>query len=191
MLSLERSKATSTEFLAALLEVIPDYKSQVRQWRDGLPEELSLAATSDKDTTSRYILRGMMMNYFEIIYWPFMIDYMSRLMGGVPVHSGFSEMASQGLDTHMSQIRINERGFEHRHHGCYFMIKSCTRSAMVLLAAAKAGAKMPRGWQTSVFKVAKMQAYWEGEFTEVSGWRRLIEQQLALAAEHTDIGQYI
>jgi hypothetical protein len=179
MLNLQQTASSNTEFLAKLLDAVPDYEAQVRQWRDGLPEELSLPSSSDSDRINQYFLRGKMINFFEIIYWPFVVGCLSRLITSAPMPPGIYDMATRGLDTLLTQIRINERGFEYRHHGCFFMIRSCTRSALVLIAAAKAGAKMPVDWKAYVAKVTKMQSYWEDEDIEVTAWRGLISRELA------------
>lgn len=179
MLSLEKGTPSNTEFLKALLEMIPDYEFQARQWRDSLPEELSLAGPSEDDGVSQFILRGKMMNFFEIIYWPFVVGCIGRLFVNMPMATELHDMAARGLNTQLMQIRINELGFTYRHHGCFFMIRSCTRSALVLLAAAKVGAAMPADWHTCVRKVTRMQSYWEEEDVEVRRWRCLIESEFA------------
>jgi hypothetical protein len=180
MLLLHQKTCSNTEFLTALLDVISDNEAQVLQWRNGLPTELSLPSSGEDDTINRYFLRGKMINFYEIIYWPFAVGCISRLSEGLTMPPQFHEMASRGLDTLLTQIQINERGFELRHHGCFFMIRSCTRSALVLIAAAKAGAKMPLGWEANVLKVTKMHLYWENEDAEVASWRGLIERELAM-----------
>lgn len=179
MASLEKEAPSNTEFLTALLEMIPDYEFQARQWRDSLPEELSLAGSSEDDGVSQFILRGKMTNFFEIVYWPFVLENISRLFASMPVVPAFEDMAARGLDIQLMQIRVNELGFAYRHHGCFFMIRSCTRSALVLLAAARVGATMPADWDTSVREVTRMQLYWEEEDVEVRKWRCLIESELA------------
>jgi hypothetical protein len=179
MLSLENETPSNTEFLTALLDVIPDYEFQARQWRDSLPEELSLAGASEDDGINQFILRGKMMNFFEMIYWPFVFGSISRLFASMPVPPAFQEIVTRGLNTQLMQIGINEVGFAYRQHGSFFMIRSCTRSALVLLAASKVGAAMPADWDTSVLKVTRMQTYWEEEDVEVRKWRYLIESELA------------
>jgi hypothetical protein len=179
MASLEKEAPSNTEFLTALLEMIPDYEFQARQWRDSLPEELSLAGSSEDDGVSQFILRGKMTNFFEIIYWPFVLENISRLFASMPVAPAFEDMAARGLDIQLMQIRVNELGFAYRHHGCFFMIRSCTRSALVLLAAARVGATMPADWDPCIREVTRMQLYWEEEDVEVRKWRCLIESELA------------
>ncbi|KAK7215832.1 hypothetical protein V2G26_003835 [Clonostachys chloroleuca] len=179
MLDLERAAPSNTEFLMALLKMIPDYEFQARQWRDNLPEELSLAGSIETDNINQFVLRGKMLNFFEIIYWPFVVGSLSRLFASIPVPPDFHDIVTRGLDTQLMQIRINETGFMYRHHGCFFMIRSCTRSALVLLAASKVGAVVPMDWDLQVLKVARMQSYWEEEDVEARTWRCLIERELS------------
>jgi len=179
MLDLERAAPSNTDFLMALLKMIPDYEFQARQWRDNLPDELSLAGSSEMDSINQFVLRGKMMNFFEIIYWPFVVGSLSRSFASIPVSPEIHDIASRGLDTHLTQIRINQTGFMYRHHGCFFMIRSCTRSALILLAASKVGVAVPGDWHMHVLKVARMQSYWEDEDVEARTWRCLIERELA------------
>lgn len=69
----------------------------------------------------------------------------------------------------IQRIDKNENGFCKRHHGTWLMIRSCTRSALVLVAASRAGLTtlLPSGWETSVSKVIDMLRYWKGEAQDV------------------------
>jgi hypothetical protein len=178
ILELWHKSVSSSAFLDAMLAMIPECEAQAYQWRDNLPEELTLTNPIENDGISQWVLRGKLINFFEAIYWPFVGGSLDLLAANVPVPTPVRDMVKRGLSTHVTQINLNERGFEHRHHGCYFMIRSCTRSALVLLAAAKAGAQMPTDWGTFVRKVASMLTFWEEEDYELASWRAFIEASL-------------
>ncbi|KAL2829440.1 C6 zinc finger domain protein [Aspergillus cavernicola] len=83
-------------------------------------------------------------------------------------------LVRKGLQKHMERLRVNEIGYRHRHHGTLFLLRNCTRSTMVLVAAALAiqhqldqrvnpDITMPLGWRQAVFLALEMNRYWEAE----------------------------
>ena len=84
----------------------------------------------------------------------------------------------KGLQIHMDRIRVNRAGFAHRHHGTFYLIKSCTQSALILLAAARSPnfatneaenpLHVPSGWQHAVEEVIRLLEDWERESADLS-----------------------
>lgn len=184
MLALTKLVSHDSEFLGALEDVIPEYAAQIQQWCDSLPNELSLSSSAMNDDANQYVLRGKMLNLFEIMYWPFVVASITfSETDRAKMSTTVQRLATRGLETHITQIRINESGFEHRHHGCFFMIRSCTRSALVLLAAAKAGCTMPASWDDFIHRVTRMLSFWKDEDKKLVGWKCTIEHELATLAE--------
>lgn len=97
-----------------------------------------------------------MINFFEIIYWLFVVGCLSCLIIGVFMLLGIYDMVIWGFDMFLIQICINERGFEYRYYGCFFMIRFCIRSVFVLIVVVKVGVKMLVDWKVYVVKVIKM-----------------------------------
>src|SRR5271163_5330090 len=65
----------------------------------------------------------------------------------------------KGLRMCVERIDKNESGFYHRHHGIWLTLRSCTRSALVLLAARNSPElclSMPPDWETAIEKVMAM-----------------------------------
>ncbi|UKZ75953.1 hypothetical protein TrVFT333_003649 [Trichoderma virens FT-333] len=180
-LDLRQRYASDSMLLDALLDMMPEYEAQVREWSESLPADLSIHTPVEEDGICRSVLRGRMINLFEQIYWPFVMASISAHAARRPVKPTVAEFAKRGLETHMHQVHVNKPGFHHRHHGSMFMIRACTRSALVLLAAAKAGCAMPTDWEDSVYKTVGMLAYWEDEDRDLIHWRSTLERELALA----------
>jgi hypothetical protein len=88
-------------------------------------------------------------------------------------------MAYRGLETHVNRLHFNEPGFLHRHHGTLLMIKSCTRSVLVLLAAAKVEMAMPPNWRDAVYKGIALLGYWSSELPDLGQWQTVVEKQLS------------
>ncbi|KAL7793212.1 hypothetical protein V8C37DRAFT_378797 [Trichoderma ceciliae] len=180
-LDLRQRYASDSVLLDMLLDMMPEYEGQVREWSESLPADLSIHTPVEEDGICRSVLRGRMINLFEQIYWPFVMASISAHVARRPVKPAVAEFAKRGLETHMHQVHVNKPGFHHRHHGSMFMIRACTRSALVLLAAARAGCAMPADWEDSVYKTVGMLAYWEDEDRELIHWRATLERELALA----------
>ena len=76
------------------------------------------------------------------------------------------EFARKGLQMSAERIHKNRAGFKHRHHGVWLMLRSCTRSALVLLAARgcpETEDLLPPGWTEAVTSAIEMLFYWQDE----------------------------
>ncbi|KOS18027.1 hypothetical protein ESCO_002449 [Escovopsis weberi] len=185
----DRYASSTPRLLDVLADMMPEYETQVQEWSNSLPADLSLSNALDGDGICRSVLRGRMINLLEMIYWPFVMAAIdSRGSTGrptttapapAPAAAAAEELARRGLDTHVHQIDANRPGFRHRHHGGYFMIRSCTRSALVLVAAARAGCAMPPAWSDAIPEVIGMLSYWEDEDADVPRWKATLERALA------------
>ncbi|KAL1889862.1 Zcf27p [Sporothrix stenoceras] len=215
MLSLRRAhNDNTTAFLADVTLVVPTWELQAQRWIDSLPPILSLDAPSDAENDiCRFVLRGHLINLYELIYWPFTVAAATRLdtslgMGRNKILSqrvsgaelvaeqeavdsaSILKLARKGLETHTRRIVTNEPGFRHRHHGTWYMIRNCTRSALVLVANALCMARLgclvegdpnneflalPDGWRNSVASTIRLLTYWEPEVPDVQKGRRILE----------------
>ncbi|PON31058.1 hypothetical protein TGAM01_v200478 [Trichoderma gamsii] len=180
VLDLRQKYSSDAVLLDMLLDMMPEYEAQIGEWSESLPADLSIHTPVEEDGICRSVLRGRMINLFEQLYWPFVMASISAHVARRPVKPAVADFAKRGLETHMHQVRVNKPGFHHRHHGSMFMIRACTRSALVLLAAARAGCGMPTDWEDSVYKTVGMLAYWEDEDRDLIHWRATLERELSL-----------
>lgn len=91
---------------------------------------------------------------------------MDAIHGRLRVGGASEAFARKGLLVCVQRIQINESGFYHRHHGTWLMLRSCTRSALVLLGAARSptlNPLLPAGWEGAVLKVMDMLRFWRDE----------------------------
>lgn len=179
VLNLRQRYPANRTFLEVLTGMTAEYEAQAQEWSDSLPGELSIRSAIEDDGICRSVLRGRLINLYEMLYWPFVVASLSSQTRGRSLKPHYAELAQRGLETHIHQIQANEPGFFHRHHGGFFMIRACTRSALVLVAAAKDGSQMPPLWDEMVYKVIGMLAYWEEEDRDVAGWKSRLEAELA------------
>jgi hypothetical protein len=83
----------------------------------------------------------------------------------------------------VDRIHKNRKGFKHRHHGVWLMLRSCTRSALLLVAAGRcaalqgegagfggSGGFLPAGWRGAVRGALEMLEYWRDEARDARGW---------------------
>lgn len=170
ILQLHRTSSSNMAFLTDLASLVPDYEAQVQRWSDSLPPQLSISTSPEKDNICVYVLRGHYVNFFETIYWPFVMAHFANLECGntTTVLPGQQEYVAKGLGYHIRRVYVNEPGFLHRHHGTWPMIRGCIRSAIVLLAARLLGAEMPAGWQSAVNQIVHLLSLWEDEIPDLA-----------------------
>lgn len=176
ILQLHRNADSNMAFLRELASIVPDYEAQVHQWADSLPPELSIAGSPAGDNVCIYVLRGHFVNFFETIYWPFVMAYLAFLEGRVVPLQHVQQFAAKGLYYHIRRIHVNEPGFLHRHHGTWPMIRGSFRSVIVLLGAALSGSEMPDGWLDAAHQVVSLLGIWEDEVPYLSDWKRFTQQ---------------
>lgn len=178
ILELHRSAASNTVFIHELTQLLPEYEAQAQQWSDSLPPELSFQTPPENDDVCVFVLRGHFLNFFETIYWPFVMAHLDGLESGNPISSQGQEIAKKGLQIHVRRVSVNEPGFLHRHHGTGGMIRGCIRSAVVLLGAGLLGCEMPQGWQEATFQVVQLLSLWEDEVPELTSNKAFLQQVL-------------
>lgn len=179
ILTLRQQYASTQRFLEVLVDMIPEYETQAREWAANLPAELSIPNDPREDHICGSVIRCHLVNLFELIYWTCCIASQEAHAAGRSVSPTVQEMAYRGLETHVNRLHVNEPGFLHRHHGTLFMIKSCTRSALVLVASAKVGMAMPPNWRDAVYKAIGLLGYWSSELSDLGQWQTTIERQLS------------
>lgn len=115
------------------------------------------------------------------MYWHFVVD----AVHGRARSNSTEVFVRKGLEVCVQRVDINEKGFYHRHHGTWLMLRSCTRSALVLLAAARCvdlGPLMPEGWEQAVSKVMTMLGFWKGESRDVMDRLQILETLAVIVA---------
>ncbi|EPS39383.1 hypothetical protein H072_6817 [Dactylellina haptotyla CBS 200.50] len=192
-----------TDPLEVLSRSVGEYELQAKAWYDALPEAVRFDNTLVINDVCKFVLRGHYNNIFEMLYWPF-VDAAIHCgaQGSVPASPAsppvpharnyLEELAYKGLSAHVERTRNDGCGYRHRHHGTLPMIRSNTRSALVLLAAAFSlleksseaeagiqessfdwrfsGLRMPPGWQAAVYSVVQLNKYWQNEVADTR-WR--------------------
>ncbi|KAF2240666.1 C6 zinc finger domain-containing protein, partial [Trematosphaeria pertusa] len=123
----------SNDLVTDLTKLVADHERQILDWINALPEHLSINAPPEEDEICRFVLRGHLIDVYEMLYWPF-VDRGINGPASCDDDPLLAELATKGLRYHVERIIVNRPGFQHRHHGTFGMIVSCTRSALVLLA---------------------------------------------------------
>ncbi|UKZ74684.1 hypothetical protein TrVFT333_002354 [Trichoderma virens FT-333] len=183
--------------LEALVGAVPHYEEQAQEWISSLPFCLSFDAPAEEDDICRFVLRGHAINLYEMIYWPFLSAYLMKDLV-VEERQGFflpsaswniRRLAQKALDYHALRLSVNKPGYRHRHHGTPLLIQSCSRSALVLVAAAlrnitntaqnsAKGAnvlKLPNGWRAGLDETIDMLAFWENESRQLASIRHVLQ----------------
>jgi hypothetical protein len=135
--------------------------------------------TSDGDDSDhsalKFILSGHLLDCYEMMYWPFIVSAIE----GKPHGATAESFARKGLEICVQRIEKNESGFYHRHHGTWLMLRSCTRSALVLLAAVRCpslSGLLPMNWEHAIYKVKDMLSHWKDESRDASDRLYIIDK---------------
>lgn len=174
------SRPNNDQAFVELSHTIPAYEDQINSWMRSLPNTMSLQTPEAEDDVLKFILRGHMMNFYEMIYWPFLEAVINQRRGFIAVET----YGRKGLHCCIERIRLNKPGFKHRHHGTWFMLQSCTRSALILLAAARtkrAAELTPDGGREAVIDVMEMLRFWEHEVGDAGDRLRILGSLLESA----------
>jgi hypothetical protein len=115
------------------------------------------------------------------MYWHPIVDTVHRRQ----CSSSTELFVRKGLLVCVQRVQINEEGFYHRHHGTWLMLRSCTRSALVLLAAARCPElvpTLPEGWEEAILKVVDMLSFWKDESMHVLDMLFILEGLIEVVA---------
>lgn len=156
--------------LEVLAQILPDRLQQVADWFDALPDTVSPRGRPEEDDVCKFILRGQIINAYEMLYWPFLAQYVFA-QKEARIEVKFATLAETALMWHVERLKVNKAGFAHRHHGTWFMIFSCTRSVIMLLKAQDFNTNsdtslelnMPSGWEEAVQEGIRLNELWQYE----------------------------
>lgn len=196
------TKTKTGTSLAEVAESTQGFEQQAADWLRSLPQALDLDSPSVGEESElhhslKFILKGHLLDCYEMMYWPFIVvavHYNDTSLApertATISKAVFDSFIQKALSVCVERIEKNEQGFYYRHHGTWLMLRSCTRSAFVLLAAARleklATALMTElRWRQAVEKVMDMLRFWRRESRDVEDRLRLIE---ALMDRGTYIG---
>ncbi|KIL88615.1 hypothetical protein FAVG1_07862 [Fusarium avenaceum] len=178
VLELHRASTSNHHFLESLALVVPAYEAQANEWAETLPPELSIATAPIDDNVCCFVLRGHLVNFFERLYWPFVMAHLAALERGMTSPIPGRQFAEKGLEYHVLNVEINEAGFLHRHHGTWLMVRALVRSATVLLAARLLNSAMPKGWREGCERIMQVLRAWEDDIPGMSNHRNFLEEVL-------------
>lgn len=154
---------------------------------NSLPPSLRLDGQTNKENklsaSLRFILHGHLLDCYEAMYWPFIVE---AIHGSLRQSAVAQDFVQKGLQLCIDRIDKNEQGFCNRHHGTWFMLRSCTRSALVLIAAAKSRRLcdiLPKQWKDTVSKVIMLLRYWKDETRDCADRLRILEDQMLAFAD--------
>lgn len=181
-------------YLEAAAASVPSFEAQLSEWIDFLPPFLSFREPAEQDDVCRFVLRGHAINLYELIYWPFLSAHLDAERLDPISLEPFTHLAHTAISHHAMRLEVNERGYRHRHHGLAPMLRSCSRSATILVAAwkhislashsgnnggSKSGLSMPSGWQDLVRTFLGALDYWGTEFQKLDRARQVLSYCLA------------
>ncbi|KAL1985199.1 hypothetical protein VTN96DRAFT_8115 [Rasamsonia emersonii] len=148
--------------ISDMVESTAAFEAQAADWMASLPPMFSLETPEEEDDVLKFVLRGHLLDCYEWMYFPFMAETINYGRQGAVI----DEYCRKGLQMCVERIRKNKPGFQHRHHGAWLMLRTCTRSALILLAACHSQTVqdlIPEGWKDAVLSAMGMLRFWEDE----------------------------
>jgi hypothetical protein len=189
--------------IVALVRQVREWEAEIEQWIANLNEAMSLAGDPTDDDVCKWVLRGQVLNLYELIYWTFLNFVMHKQNGGgsggtsgsidttdsPSVEETMQEFTNKALAIHDQRLCVNRPGMFHRHHGTVFMIGTCTRSALVLLCfaslqfspgqgAAMGSISLAPAWTQRVRTAVEMIRFWQVECPDTTRWADVLEAGL-------------
>ncbi|KAF2180650.1 hypothetical protein K469DRAFT_517383, partial [Zopfia rhizophila CBS 207.26] len=188
MEGLQKTHISRQTFLQAAASAVSLYEAQAQEWIASLPPVLSFDAPVEEDDVCRFVLRGHAINLFEMIYWPFLSAYLDDSGLDPFLLSLYADLAQRALAHHHLRLIVNKPGFQHRHHGTHPLMSSCSRSALILGAAAISNRRpldavqprvgrpltMPPGWSEAVNDVIGLLDFWSNDTKDFDKIRHLL-----------------
>ncbi|KAL1960921.1 hypothetical protein VTO42DRAFT_5905 [Malbranchea cinnamomea] len=178
---------------------VAEFDFQIKQWLDSLPAPMRFPTEASEPTNDilLFVLRGHMIDVYEMVRFPAIRAY---LTASRPASTQLSptciRLAKEALANAVYRIETNSEGLLHRHQGTWLTIRSCTRSALILLGTAikcriEAEAKgvgyrvleaemLPDRWKSAVLQVLHMLEVWSKESGHVERLRCIIQRLLTL-----------
>lgn len=161
-----------------------DFEKQASDWLAKLPPMLKFNGTvyapgGELTDSLKFILDGHLIDVYEMIYWPYIAEVIQNGYSTTGAAARSVEFfAHKFLDLCVSRIRKNEQGFYHRHHGTWLMLRSCTRSGLMLIAArhdCNLIKLLPVEWEFAVWKVIGLLRFWKRESRDIEDRLRVME----------------
>jgi len=161
--------------ITEMVDSAAGFESQATDWMASLPPMFSLETPEESDDVLKFVLRGHLLDCYEWMYFPFMAEVINYGRRGRIV----DEYARKGLQMSVDRIRKNQPGFRHRHHGAWLMLRTCTRSALILLAACHSESAqdlIPKDWRDAVLNAMDMLRFWEEEVHDARDRLQILTQ---------------
>ncbi|KEQ92530.1 hypothetical protein AUEXF2481DRAFT_422292 [Aureobasidium subglaciale EXF-2481] len=187
---IETEVKSGQKTLEALAELEVGWLREAEIWLENLPSELSLQSTPESDDVCKFVLRGHLLNIYELIYWPFVMAGLNASERKLQVTPVTLDLANKGLRMHLERLVVNQPGFYHRHHGTMGMVRTCSRSAMVLTLAMRnmqsqssISLTLPDGWRYHVRQTAALNRFWQNDDPIFMEWGNVLEASCLAESE--------
>lgn len=163
------ARSTSTEIQCADLALaVPTLEEQLQDWARSMPDVFSIH--DPEEQVLHLILNGRLLDSYDVLYMTFLENTLSV----DPVYHDTSSVvygyACKALECCVQRLPENVQGYSIRHHGTWLGLRTCTRSALMLLAARLAGRQdmLPDGWQTAIRAAVSALNIWKDESRDVA-----------------------
>ncbi|KAL4736108.1 hypothetical protein BDV11DRAFT_173223 [Aspergillus similis] len=161
-------------YLQDLVVVADNLRQQIAEWQNSLAARV-YSRSSDVESDIGMlplIIRARILYIRDLISWPFVHALLHHGAPAAPQPQSPAVKAwtEAGLSCHLSKLLNHKPQFYYRHHGTWLMLRSCARSAFILLGAARlrsAEPLLPPGWRAAVADTLEMLKFWQPQVNEL------------------------
>jgi hypothetical protein len=163
--TLARTASTEMQY-AELALAVPTLEEHLRDWARSMPDVFSIL--DPEENVLHHILEGRLLDSYDVLYIPFLERALEvDSMYGEP--TALNTFAQKALECCIKRMSGVETGLRVRHHGTWLALRTCIRSALIILAARVAERLdlLPEGWEGAVVTAASVLSLWQGESPDV------------------------
>ncbi|ORY13440.1 hypothetical protein BCR34DRAFT_649201 [Clohesyomyces aquaticus] len=169
---------------AELALAVPALEEQLQVWVRSMLDVFNMYNTEESILDS--ILKGRLLDSYDVLYMPFLEGALT-LTGGQTnseTTSVLDTYARKALDFCVQRIPEFKPAYAVRPHGTWLMLRTCTRSALMILAARMAGRLdiLPEMWQNAVITTISVLSHWKDESFDVA------DRLAVIQALNTELG---
>ncbi|XXH01798.1 hypothetical protein Hte_008159 [Hypoxylon texense] len=138
-----------------------DLDEQIKIWCSHIPPPINMDHSEVSNNELANYVRNRMLASREWIRRP-MVYYLVHQPSNDPLATRVRPIAEMCLD--LCVDLISQVDYQHRHHGSWFVARTATSRALILLAAARSGKfHMPERWKEAVNIAGAILQYWSSE----------------------------
>lgn len=150
-----------------LLPAVPALEEHLEDWTRSMPDVFSIL--DPEENVLHSILEGRLLDIYDVLYIPFLEGALAKNLDHGEATAMLNTLAGKALQCCVKRMSRVEPGLRARHHGTWLALRTCMRSALMILAARSAERLdlLPERWESAVVTAASVLSQWQNESPDV------------------------